>query len=168
LFSVRDNGSAAIIDTHLQMKAFEKAVETEKIPWLRGCVVKKRNTRLGASLIDYLLECGGEKVYLEVKSAVLRKAGYAMYPDCPSPRGRKHIRELINHAKEDGQAAILFIAALPGVKGFKPNKDADPEVNRLLKKACEEGVTLRCIGLHYDPNDRFIHLYNPDIKVSLA
>jgi len=79
----------ALIDNQLQMKAFEKSLEANLIPWLLGCHILKRNAKLGASRIDYLLDCNGKKVYLEVKSAVLREGDYAMYPDCPSDRGRK-------------------------------------------------------------------------------
>ena len=35
-----------------------------------------------------------------MKSAVLRKGEYAMYPDCPSLRGQRHIRELIKLLEE--------------------------------------------------------------------
>ena len=100
LFSIRENALGAIIDTQLQMKNFERALEARFIPWLRGCRILRRNPRLGRSLIDYLLECDGEPVYVEVKSAVLRKEKYAMYPDCPSSRGRRQIRGLTNHVEK--------------------------------------------------------------------
>ena len=167
LFSIRENALGAIIDTQLQMKNFERALEARFIPWLRGCRILRRNPRLGRSLIDYLLECDGEPVYVEVKSAVLRKENYAMYPDCPSSRGRRQIRDLTNHVEKGGKAMILFIAALPEVEAFKPNRDADPEMYKLLLEAHRSGVEMKSIGLHYSPEDSSIYLFNPDLEVIL-
>lgn len=167
LFSIKEDGLAAIIDTQLQMKAFERALEMDLIPWMRGSKILKRNARLGRSLIDYLLECGGERIYLEVKSAVLKEGEYATYPDCPSARGRRHIRELTDHIKEGGRATILFIAALPEVKAFRPNRSSDPELHGLLMKAHSAGVSLKSIGLYYSSKGSSVYLSNPDLEVKI-
>lgn len=167
LFSIEEDGFAAIIDTQLQMKVFEKALEMSLIPWMRESKILKRNAKLGRSLIDYLLECGGERVYLEVKSAVLKEGDYATYPDCPSARGRRHIKELTDHVKKGGLGTILFIAALPRVKAFRPNRSADPELHGLLMGAQSAGVNLRSIGLYYSPKDSFVHLFAPDLDVRI-
>jgi sugar fermentation stimulation protein A len=45
-----------------------------------------------------------------------------MYLDCPSDRGRKHIKELSDYVKVGGEGILLLIAVLPHVKAFKPNK----------------------------------------------
>lgn len=168
LFSIKDRGLGAIIDTQLQMRAFEKSLEMRVVPWLKDGKVLKRNARLGNSLIDYLLECGGEKIYLEVKSAVLREDYYAMYPDCPSARGRKHITELSNHVRSGGKAIILFIAALPRIKAFKPNRPADPELYQLLIQAHQVGVKIESINMIYHPEDSFVYLSNAELPVNLS
>ena len=168
LFAVKDDRFAAIIDTQLQMKAFEKALDMTLIPWLGKSRMLRRNVRLGESLIDYLLECDGKAVYLEVKSAVSMDNKYAMYPDCPSSRGRRHIRELTDHVKAEGRGILLFIAALPGAKAFKPDRHADPELHMLLTEARQAGVELRSIRLHYNPKDSFIYLADPDLEVNVS
>lgn len=140
----------------------------EVIPWLEGCGILKRNARLGNSLIDYLLDCSGAQVYLEVKSAVLREEHHAMYPDCPSLRGRKHMRELLNHVRGGGRAIVLFISALPEVRAFRPNKPADPELYELLVEAHQAGVEIRSVGMAYQPEDSSIYLFNPDLSVDLS
>jgi sugar fermentation stimulation protein A len=165
LFAIEDGNAAAIIDTQLQMRAFEQSLEGNMIPWLDGCRFVRRNARLGRSVIDYLLDCGGENVYLEVKSAVLRDGDYAMYPDCPTDRGRRHIMELTGHVKTGGMAIILFIAALEGVNAFKPDVASDPELYELLVKSVQAGVQARAINIAYSPEDSFIYLYEPDMTV---
>jgi len=168
LFSLRENDFGVVIDTQLQMKAFEKALEMKLIPRLSGCKILRRNAKLGLSLIDYLLECNRKKVYLEVKSAVLREGKYAMYPDCPSSRGRKHIKELIDHVQRGGRGIILFIAALPQVESFRPNKSADPEMYELLRKAYKSEVDIKSINLYYNPEDSIICLFNSNLKINLS
>jgi DNA-binding sugar fermentation-stimulating protein len=86
----------SIIDTSLQMKCFEIALEKGYISWLKGAKILKRNHRINISLIDYLIERKNKKYLIEVKSAVMRYKNFAMYPDCPSIRGQKHIKELID------------------------------------------------------------------------
>ena len=86
----------SIIDTSLQMKCFEIALEKGYISWLKGAKILKRNFRINDSLIDYLIERKNKKYLLEIKSAVMKYKNFAMYPDCPSIRGQKHIKELIN------------------------------------------------------------------------
>ena len=168
LFAVEDMGMGAVIDTQLQMKAFEESIKRRVIPWLNNCEIVKRNVRLGSSLIDYLVRCGRRKVYLEVKSAVLRgNSVYAMYPDCPTIRGRKHLRELIMHVLNGGAALILFIAALPKVKAFKPNLYGDPEIPALLREAWGAGVDIRAINIFFNQREKAIMMENPNLDVKL-
>jgi sugar fermentation stimulation protein A len=168
LFAIEDKGQGAIIDTQLQMTAFERALEMRAVPWLSGYRMVRRNAPLGGnSLIDYLLtDCGG-KACLEVKSAALREGEYAMYPDCPTARGRKHIQELTGHCRKGGKAFILFMAALPDIRAFRPCQEADPEVFRLLGEARRAGVVLKAINIVYRPDDSSIILLNPDLPVEL-
>lgn len=168
LFAVEEAGLAAVVDTQLQTQAFEKALEAGLVPWLEGCRMVRRNARLGTSLIDYLLERDGREVYLEVKSAVLREGSYAMYPDCPSERGRRHIGELTEHVRGGGEAFILFIAALPDVKAFKPNRSADPKLYELLVEAQQAGVAVKSIAMAYHPDDSSVGLQHPDLAVALS
>jgi sugar fermentation stimulation protein A len=167
LFAIAESGVGALIDTQLQMKVFEKMVEAGALPWLKGTQILRRNPRLGNSVLDYLLKDDSTEVFLEVKCAVLREGHFAMYPDCPTIRGQRHVRELIRYAQERGRAIIVFMAALPHVTAFKPHRAGDPILSELLQKAQTEGVKVRAIGLHYTPQDSVIHLFDPDLRVVL-
>ncbi|MDK2854344.1 MAG: sugar fermentation stimulation protein [Thermococcaceae archaeon] len=160
------NGRGAIIDTRTQARAFERAVELGLIRWLKGCRIKKREVRIGNSRLDYLLEYKGEEIWAEMKSAVLREGDYAMYPDCPSVRGQKHIKELIRLRENGKRAMIIFIGALPGVKRFKPYIKGDPKIAELLKEAKKKGVEIRGISISLLPNGEVI-LENEDLVVEV-
>jgi len=138
-----------IISTLTQNKAFEEAIKSSLIPYLAGCGIVKRNPRAGDSTLDYLLTCGDTLIYVETKSAVLRgPRGEAMYPDCPTERGVRHVRELIKLTKQGRGVLLLFIAAMPGPRCFRPYEEGDPELAAELGRALREGVTIKALAMH--------------------
>ncbi len=161
-------GKGAVIDTRTQAKAFERAVELNTIPWLRNCRIKRKEVTVGKSRLDYLFECPDGEVYAEMKSAVLRGGNgkYAMYPDCPSTRGQKHIRELIELKKAGKKAMIFFIGAMPGVEKFRPYEQGDPEIARLLREARRTGVEINALSISLLPEGKVV-LERPSLKVEV-
>ena len=162
-------GKGAIIDTRTQARAFERAVELGLIPWLRDCSIKRKEVRVGNSRLDYLFDCPGGEIYAEMKSAVLRggeRGEYAMYPDCPSTRGQRHIRELIELSKAGKRAMIFFIGAMPGVERFKPYERGDPIIAGLLKEARESGVEIHGLSISLLPGGKVI-LERPELEVEV-
>ena len=168
LFAVEMDGGYAVIDTSLQEAAFEKAVEKGAISYLRGCNVVRRNLRIGNSTFDFLLDCGEKRIVVETKSAVLKSEdGFGMYPDCPTKRGRRHIRELMKLAKEGYHTLLLFIVAFPDAKGFKPYKKGDPELYKLLKVSIPDNMMVKSIGIDFDVKSSCVRIYSDDLKVVL-
>jgi len=164
LFSIEVDGYGALIDIWIQGKAFERSLDLKLIPWLRGYRIIKRNVRLNRSIIDYLLRRGDEETYLELKSAVQRIDGYASYPDAPSIRARRQLRDLIRYVEDGGRAMIAFMIGLRDVMGFRPNKDVDPEIHKLLLSGSQIGLEIKAIGVYYDPHRSSIRLWNPDME----
>jgi len=142
----------SVIDTQLQMKCFEIALEKGYISWLKGAKILKRNFRINHSLIDYLIEHKNKKYLLEIKSAVMKYKNFAMYPDCPSVRGQKHIRELIDIQSARITDRIIIarikdritmstriidriestrITRPNNIPEYKPNKNIHPNDNRI-------------------------------------
>jgi len=164
LFAIEADGYGALIDTWIHGKAFERSLDLKLIPWLKGCRITRRNVRLNRSMIDYLLRRGDEEIYLELKSAVQRIGGYASYPDAPSIRARRQLRDLIRYVEGGDRAMIVFMIGLMDVWGFKPNKDVDPEIHQLLLRGLRIGLEIKAIGVYYDPHRSSIRLWNPDVK----
>jgi sugar fermentation stimulation protein A len=153
------DGKGAVIDTRIQARAFERAVELGLLPWLEGCSIKRKEVKVGSSRLDYLFQCPDGEVYAEMKSAVLRegKEGeYAMYPDCPSVRGQKHIKELIELSRSGKKTLIFFVGAMPGVRKFRPYEPGDPEIPKLLKEARRAGVDIRAFSISLLPDGRVV------------
>ncbi len=138
----------ALVDTYIQAKSFEKACSLGKISWLQPYQIARKEVRINGSRIDYELYAKGiGKGYLELKSAVYLSDGYAMYPDSPTVRGRRHIL-LMKELARSARSIITFVAAHPSAIGFKPCESGDALVARLLRDAKIHGVELRAVKMH--------------------
>ncbi|MBP5261243.1 MAG: DNA/RNA nuclease SfsA [Clostridiales bacterium] len=106
----------------------------------------------GDSRIDFYMERGSEKYLMEVKGCTLEIGGVGYFPDAPTERGVKHIRELIK-AKEAGYHAILaFVIQMDGVSEVIANVDTHPEFGIALDDAKRAGVEIRFLRCHVEPD----------------
>lgn len=106
----------------------------------------------GDSRIDFYMERGSEKYLMEVKGCTLEIGGVGYFPDAPTERGVKHIKELIK-AKEAGYYAILaFVIQMDGVSEVIANVDTHPEFGIALDDAKRAGVEIRFLRCHVEPD----------------
>ena len=110
----------------------------------------------GDSRIDFYMERGSQKYLMEVKGCTLEVDGVGYFPDAPTERGVKHIRELIK-AKEAGYTAILaFVIQMDGVSEVRPNVDTHPEFGTALEEAKKAGVEVWFLKCHVEPDELVI------------
>lgn len=98
------------------------------------------------SRLDFYLEAPGERTYVEVKGVTLEENGVVRFPDAPTQRGLRHIRELERAAAEGYGAAVVFVVQMDSAEYFAPNDATQPEFGRALQSAQATGVQLiaRC------------------------
>ena len=72
----------------------------------------------------------------------LEEDGVAKFPDAPTERGAKHLRELIKAKEEGYDAAVLFVIQMKGVKEFHPNEERDKNFTEALREAAKAGVQI--------------------------
>lgn len=100
----------------------------------------KAEQKYGDSRFDLYVEGDGKKAFIEIKGVTLEKDGIAMFPDAPTERGVKHIRELCHCVEEGYEAYILFVIQMKGVTEFRPNDVTQPEFRQALLEAKAKGV----------------------------
>ena len=106
----------------------------------------------GDSRIDFYMERGNKKYLMEVKGCTLEIDGIGYFPDAPTERGVKHIRELIK-AKEAGYTATLaFVIQMDGVSEVRANTDTHPEFGTALEDARKAGVKILFLKCHVEPD----------------
>jgi sugar fermentation stimulation protein A len=116
--------------------------------------VWKPEVRYGASRFDLaLLGSAGAppRSLLEVKSANLKVGHVARFPDAPTLRGARHLRELARAARAGIPSTVLFAVQRGDVRAVGPNHARDPEFADAFTAAARAGVRFRAIRLRVRP-----------------
>ena len=100
------------------------------------------------SRIDFLVKRDdGKNIWIEVKGCTLIEDGVALFPDAPTRRGLKHVKELMEIVKE-GDLGVLLILIFSKAKCFSPNARIDPDFSDAFWKALNYGVKVLPVTLH--------------------
>ena len=110
--------------------------------WLnsKGYDYIKPEYTYGNSRIDFYMEKDGKKYLMEVKGCTLEIDGVGYFPDAPTERGVKHLRELTKAVAEGYEAAVAFVIQMEGIKEVRANVSTHPEFGTALREAKEAGV----------------------------
>lgn len=109
--------------------------------WLekQGYTYIRPEYKYGNSRIDFYME-GEEKYLMEVKGCTLEMEGIGYFPDAPTERGVKHLRELAKANKDGYQAMAAFVIQMEGIREVRPNVATHPEFGQALEEAGAAGV----------------------------
>ena len=99
-----------------------------------------REVTYGNSRFDLAFLADGEQAYMEVKGVTLEVDHVAKFPDAPTERGVKHVKELALASKRGLRAYILFVIQMKGITSFMPNMDTHPAFGEALQEASQAGV----------------------------
>ena len=102
----------------------------------------KAECKQGDSRFDFAFQKDGRKCFLEVKGVTLENDGVCAFPDAPTQRGAKHLRELAELAKQGYGAYVLFVIQMEGVKYLHPNDLTDKPFGDALRDAKNAGVEI--------------------------
>ena len=102
--------------------------------------------KYGDSRIDFYMKKGEDKYLLEVKGCTLIKDGIGYFPDAPTERGVKHLRELAKAVDKGFKTMVAFVIQVEGVTEVRPNVETHPEFGVALQEAKEAGVEVLCLA----------------------
>lgn len=100
----------------------------------------KPETKYKNSRFDFYVETETEKAFIEVKGVNLVIDGVAYFPDAPTDRGVKHIKELCECVKDGYNAYVIFVVQTAGVYSVMPNYDTHIEFAKTLEYAANNGI----------------------------
>lgn len=109
--------------------------------------------RYGNSRFDLYAEAGERRAYLEVKGVTLEVDKQARFPDAPTERGVKHVRELIQCVREGYEAYLLFVIQMAGIESFAPNWDTHSVFGTALQDAQHAGVQILAYDCQVRPDE---------------
>jgi len=134
-------------------KLVENALQNGKLPGFEGYSNFKAEVKKGDSRFDFRIDFEEEALYLEVKSVSHVEEGIGKFPDAPTKRGAKHLRELIELKQAGRRSAVMFVSQRPDTNIVTSNDAIDPEFGSLLRQAQEEGVELYACNCKVTEND---------------
>ncbi len=115
----------------------------------------------GRSRIDFYMERSRigsetERYLMEVKGCTLEIDGIGYFPDAPTERGIKHLKELTKAVGEGYRAFLAFVIQMEGVSEVRPNNRTHPEFGKALAEAKSAGVEVLFLKCHVAPDELLI------------
>ncbi len=123
-------------------------IESGLVEEFKEYSVERREYTFGKSRLDFLLKpiddsiSHNKKMLVEVKGCTLVEDEWALFPDAPTIRGKKHVEELISALDCGFESSVLFLILKEDAKVFSPNKDTDPDFSISLEEAQKKGVNI--------------------------
>lgn len=148
LISVYKDGRLVNIDSAAPNKAAGEFLQHGGI--IKRPALIKPEAVFGASRLDFYIEGDGRQLYAEVKGVTLRVGDCAVFPDAPTARGAKHMKELAQAVQAGYEALALFVVQMKGCTCFKPNDKTDPAFCTALRNAAASGVHIKAMDCVVD------------------
>ena len=145
------------INTGLPNRLVSEAIGDGTIAELSGYAGIRREVAFGeeGSRVDLLLEGEGrEPCYVEVKNVTAAASkGVALFPDCVSERGTKHLRELIRLKARGLRPVQVYCVQRGDVREVRPADGIDHEYGRMLREALAAGVEVLAYRAKVTPTE---------------
>lgn len=148
------SGDLAGINTSRSNGLVEAAIRAGVISELQAYDNIRREVVYGSekSRVDFVLERGDEKCFVEVKNVTLMETkGQGLFPDAVSERGTKHLRELMQMVREGHKAVLLFCVQHTGIEWVEPADAIDPLYGKTLREAMASGVEVIAYAAEIEP-----------------
>lgn len=112
--------------------------------------------RYGESRIDFYLQCGEKRTLMEVKGCTLEIDGIGYFPDAPTERGVKHLRELMKAVRDGYHAVLAFAIQMDEISEVRANVQTHPEFGTVLQEAKDAGVEILFLPCHVEPDELIV------------
>lgn len=110
----------------------------------------------GASRVDFYMEKDGEKYLMEVKGCTLEIDGIGYFPDAPTERGVKHLKELTAAVKQGYHCKVAFVIPMEGVTEVRANVATHAAFGVALEEAKQAGVEVVFLPCKVMPDEVWV------------
>ena len=135
------------IDSQTPNKVVKEWLETKDFTYL------KPEYTIGKSRIDFYMEKGEQKYLMEVKGCTLERGGIGFFPDAPTERGVKHLKELTAAVKEGYHCMVAFVIQMEGIHEVRANLETHPAFGEALEEAKAAGVNVLFLECKITPEE---------------
>ncbi|GAB1410662.1 DNA/RNA nuclease SfsA [Desulfovibrionales bacterium] len=139
---VRPQGTWIGVNTATPNRLLRHAWETGAIPEFASYTSFDAEVRSHTSRLDAHLHGPEGELWVEAKNVTMVEDEVAMFPDAVTVRGQKHVRELIDLARQGVTVAIFLAIQRNDARCFGPADCIDPVFAQLYWQAVECGVLI--------------------------
>ena len=122
------------IDSQAPNKVVQEWLETQDYTLVKPEYV------YGDSRIDFYMVKDQQEYLMEVKGCTLEIDGIGYFPDAPTERGVKHLKELTKARTLGYECIIAFVIQMEGVSEVRPYISMQPEFGEAQEEAKAAGV----------------------------
>ncbi len=147
----------SLVDSRRPMDILFRALREGRLPEFGGLTRVDREVSVGGSRFDYRLGRDGDPgaCWVELKSVTLTVptpwGPEARFPDAPTRRGTRHLRELSALAGGGTRCAVVFAVCRPDAQSVSAHAEVDPAFASALWDAAMAGVEIYGLRIHSDP-----------------
>lgn len=133
------------LDTRFPSRLFSEAMAAGRLAPFADYRVERAEIPFGDSRLDFALAPRDDasslpRCLVEVKSSTYVMGGMGLWPDAPSLRGQRHVRELAGAVGQGYRAAIVWFVQRPDARCLTPNRAVDGRFGAALDAARAAGV----------------------------
>ncbi|RQD71915.1 MAG: DNA/RNA nuclease SfsA [Tindallia sp. MSAO_Bac2] len=140
VISVYKDNVLVNIDSQAPNAVIAEALLESRIEAFKNISLLKREVTFGSSRFDIYMEQGQQRCLIEVKGVTLERDGVAAFPDAPTERGARHVKEMAEAVETGYRGAIMFLIKMKKPDRFTLNWRMDPAFAEAVCLAKEKGV----------------------------
>jgi len=169
VFAIKVGKFYVTVQSTFANKLFEAAVKKGFLKDFKNCEIVGKERKIDDyGKIDFLLNRNGKTVLVEVKSCTYMEDGIAKFPDKPTNRGRKHVKQLAKLTVQGFESWIVFVVQRPDAVKFKPYWQVDKNFAETLVLASKMGVKILAFTTNFQLNRKMVYLVKPSIPTILV
>ncbi len=149
VLAVHDGRMWTVVNSGLHTSLAVELIRTGLIHGVEADQEIETEVKYGDSRIDIQIK-GDPPTLVEVKGCTLVIHGTALFPDAPTSRGLKHLKNLARAVAHGFKAYVLFLVMRPDAEIFMPNWKTDPDFSRGLVEAYKSGVNIVAYTFTFD------------------
>ena len=150
LIAVRKGERLINMDSQAPNRVFLEHLQSGR--YIDGVTLIKPEVKFGGSRFDFYVEAGGRRIFIEVKGVTLEEDGVVLFPDAPTERGVRHLRELARCAATGYEAHVVFVVQMNDVRYFTPNDKMHAAFGEALREAAAAGVHVVALDCAVEPD----------------
>ncbi|NLW81557.1 MAG: DNA/RNA nuclease SfsA [Desulfovibrionales bacterium] len=139
------------VNTLTPNRLLQKAWTAGMLPELVGYGHFQAEAVRGASRLDACLAGPQGEFWIEAKNVTMVEDQVAAFPDAVTKRGQKHLRELMELARQGARVGVFLAVQRPDGLCFGPADYIDPTFAELFWLAVDHGVEFMPYVVHASP-----------------